>query len=273
MIGNNNFKITIFTPTFNREHTLSRCYESIVKQDYDNFEWLIVDDGSTDATKSLIESFEKENRISIKYIYQNNSGKQAAWNNAVIVSKSSDFFMCVDSDDVLMPGAIESIIDYLSIISEDDEVIGLRCIAVRESTRNADSKFGNSEIKKDTWFNEIKSRKIGERIDVFKRSYLMEYLYPVEPNIKFIPESWFYSNVAKKYKFLYLNKPVSMFYDNHDNNRLSRSSIITHARGHRIARGAILRNVPPHIWISTPVLFLKTVIRYFQSVYYARLKK
>ena len=60
-------KITIFTPTYNRAHTLQRLYNSIKEQEYSDFEWIIVDDGSSDNTKNLIESFIAENKIKIKY--------------------------------------------------------------------------------------------------------------------------------------------------------------------------------------------------------------
>ena len=76
-------KITIFTPAYNRAYTLQRLYESIKKQEYKNFEWISVDDGSKDNTKELIHSFISEKKVDIKYFFQENSGKHIAINKGV----------------------------------------------------------------------------------------------------------------------------------------------------------------------------------------------
>ena len=95
-----NIKLTIFTPTYNRANTLGRLYESLKIQSNQDFEWLIVDDGSSDDTQALIDSFIEEQILSIRYIKQSNAGKQAAWNNAVL-NAQGEFFCGVDSDDAL----------------------------------------------------------------------------------------------------------------------------------------------------------------------------
>ena len=63
--------ITVFTPTYNREKYLKTLYESLLNQEFDKFEWLIVDDGSSDNTRTLVESLINENKIKIRYKYQN----------------------------------------------------------------------------------------------------------------------------------------------------------------------------------------------------------
>lgn len=62
--------LTIFTPTYNRAHTLKRTYESLCRQTCNDFEWLIIDDGSTDNTKGLVNTWIADNVLSIRYIYQ-----------------------------------------------------------------------------------------------------------------------------------------------------------------------------------------------------------
>ena len=76
-------KISILTATYNREKLLPQLYQSLVRnsEDYSNFEWLIMDDGSTDHTEELITSWMKEGKINIQYYYQENAGKMAAINN------------------------------------------------------------------------------------------------------------------------------------------------------------------------------------------------
>ena len=79
----NSTEITVFTPTFNRAHLLHQCYESLLKQTYKNFEWLIVDDGSSDNTKETVEHFITENKIKIRYFFKRNGGKHTAVNFGV----------------------------------------------------------------------------------------------------------------------------------------------------------------------------------------------
>ena len=69
-------ELTVFTPTYNRAYTLGRLYESLCRQSNKNFEWLVVDDGSKDGTEELIKSWQSEEKISIRYIYQENGGKR-----------------------------------------------------------------------------------------------------------------------------------------------------------------------------------------------------
>ena len=100
--------VTIFTPTYNRGYLLTRLYNSLLEQTDINFEWIIVDDGSTDSTKEIVSSFIEDKRIKVIYEYQNNSGKHVAVNKGIDLA-SGDYFGIVDSDDYLLPDAIYSI--------------------------------------------------------------------------------------------------------------------------------------------------------------------
>lgn len=104
--------ITIFTPTFNRCNLIDNLYQSLLKQISKNFEWLVVDDGSTDNTENYFNSLiKKENPFPIHYIKQQNGGKHRAINNGIKQAKG-DLFFIVDSDDTLTPNAIEKIIEW-----------------------------------------------------------------------------------------------------------------------------------------------------------------
>ena len=92
--------ITIITPTYNREKKLTKAYKSLVKQTDKNFEWLVVDDGSTDNTKDLINKFKKEKKIKIRYIYKENGGKHTALNVGTQKAKG-ELLLILDSDDYL----------------------------------------------------------------------------------------------------------------------------------------------------------------------------
>ena len=106
-----NVSITVFTPTYNRGYTLKKLYNSLKKQSDNDFEWLIIDDGSTDDTKSLVKDFIKENKVNIRYMYKKNEGKYKAINTAIDLAKGELFFI-VDSDDWITEDSIETIKKY-----------------------------------------------------------------------------------------------------------------------------------------------------------------
>ena len=88
-------RLTIFTPTYNRAYILPKLYESLCVQTCQDFEWLIVDDGSTDNTQELVKEWIEDKKISVRYVYQENRGKMQAFNKAVSLSES-ELFVCVD---------------------------------------------------------------------------------------------------------------------------------------------------------------------------------
>ena len=105
-------RITVFTPTFNRAHTLPRTYESLKKQRDKRFIWLIIDDGSTDDTKQLVSQWMKENdSFQIKYIYKENGGMHTA-HNIAYENIETELNVCIDSDDCLAENAIDLILDF-----------------------------------------------------------------------------------------------------------------------------------------------------------------
>ncbi|EKN6387546.1 glycosyltransferase family 2 protein [Yersinia enterocolitica] len=256
--------VTIFTPTFNRSHVLKRCYLSILEQHRDDIEWLIIDDGSTDDTANIVKEFQNENKLKIKYIYQNNSGKQASWNRAVENAKG-EYFIGVDSDDILATGSINNLLSIRDVF-DDESIIGIRAISMNSNKMKPDSLYLYGRDDESSWFDEFRSGLRGERIDFFKTKILKKYLYPINENIKFIPEIWFYSTVSKEYCFYYSSILVGIFFDDDQTNRLSKSSIKKHAVGHYISRKALLENIPFKIWLSRPLDFVKSVLRINQAL-------
>jgi Glycosyltransferases involved in cell wall biogenesis len=103
------YKITVFTPTFNRKHTLSRLYKSLREQTYTDFEWLVIDDGSTDDTEAMIKNWMAEkNPFPIYYHYKENGGKHTAINLGLDKAQG-DLFFTADSDDFLTKDALEKV--------------------------------------------------------------------------------------------------------------------------------------------------------------------
>lgn len=263
--------LTIFTPTYNRAHTLERLYQSLKNQTTHQFEWLVIDDGSTDNTQGVIAKFIEENVIKIRYIKQENSGKQAAWNHAVMLAKG-DLFCGVDSDDALYSNdSVEKVFtEYLDYLT-DESVIGLRFQAYSNIKNKSDGKELSNDIVVCSYIDELLDKeKQGERIDVLKTSIIKKYLYPIKNDVKFIPELWFYVATIN-YKFIYIPKPLRLFYDEIAINRLSRSSIKKYAKGHYIARSCLLKNISLCQLLKNKYLLIASIIRFSQCANYLKI--
>lgn len=97
--------VTVFTPVYNRGYCVRNVYESLVKQSFKDFEWLVINDGSYDDTEEVIKSCMDEKKIVIRYFYQKNGGQHRALNSAIEKAKGK-LLMIVDSDDYLTEDAL-----------------------------------------------------------------------------------------------------------------------------------------------------------------------
>lgn len=120
--------LTVFTPTYNRAHTLPRLYQSLCSQTSDDFEWLVIDDGSTDGTKDLVAQWKKENVIPIQYVYKENGGLYTGYNVAYLTIET-ELNVCIDSDDAMPADAVEKIIRIWNERGSDSYagITGLDC--------------------------------------------------------------------------------------------------------------------------------------------------
>ena len=102
--------LTVFTPTYNRAHTLKRLYDSLCRQTCKDFEWFVIDDGSVDNTRELVQEFIDEGVIPIRYIYKENGGLYTGYNTAY-ANIETELNVCVDSDDYMPDNAVELIVE------------------------------------------------------------------------------------------------------------------------------------------------------------------
>ena len=101
--------LTVFTPSYNRAHLIGRGYDSLCKQTCQDFEWLVIDDGSTDNTREVIAQYIAEQRIAIRYIWKENGGLYTGYNIAY-TNITSPLNVCIDSDDFIPENAVELIL-------------------------------------------------------------------------------------------------------------------------------------------------------------------
>lgn len=256
--------ITVFTPTYNRAYTLERLYRSLIIQSSKNFQWVVVDDGSTDNTDELIKKYIGEKKVEIIYQKKNNGGKMSAINLGVQLAQGELFFI-VDSDDFLTETAIATIEKYYKDLPENFGGLVFR-------KRNIGGKdFGNfpHEII-DSDPVEIFYRKgiLGDKAEVIKTEVMKKYSFPLIPGEKFIPEGLIWNRIGREYKLRYVNRGIYNFEyiaDGYTNNfsKVMREN----PQGMKLYYGEMIReNIP----VKNKIKF---ILRYIQSCYYIWRKK
>lgn len=199
-------KISILTSSYNRANLLDKLYQSlIINSKYEvEIEWLIMDDGSTDNTKEVIERIKKENMIKIKYFFQENQGKMKALNNLVEKATGELIIEC-DSDDYFTE-------DAFKIVKEEYEkntkegIYALCFLKYNQDGKNMGNNFIN---KKTTMFDlYFKEKENGEKSLVFYSDIRRKYKYELEKNERFITEARMYHKMDLNYRILCINKPI-----------------------------------------------------------------
>lgn len=202
------YMITIFTPTYNRANTIIRTYESLINQTCKDFEWLIVDDGSTDNTELLVQEWINNKSISIRYVKQSNGGKYRAYNNGLRLAKG-EFFFCVDSDDWLPTNAIELILSYAERLRGEDTLAGIIALKLYKDETVIGLPYKKHGISSSLYDLEL-SGEGGERSIVFKTSIARMFPFPEETNEKFLGESVIYDRFHGKYEFIVFNDALTI---------------------------------------------------------------
>lgn len=215
-------QITIFTPTYNRAHLLPRLYESLKAQTCQDFEWIIVDDGSTDNTEEVVQSWlhpaspphpplkggsSEFCNFPIYYIRKVNGGKHSAINRGVKEARGELFYI-VDSDDRLPANALERITYYYEQIKDDSHfagVCGLKCYFDGKQVG------GNQDFEPfDCSLLDIRQKYHikGDMAEVVRTKVFKEFPFPEIENERFCPEALIWNRIAQKYVMRYFHENV-----------------------------------------------------------------
>lgn len=209
--------ITVFTPAYNRAHTLHRVYESLCNQTYKDFEWLVIDDGSTDDTQPLMQSYVSDAALDfdIRYHYQPNQGKHNATNCAIKMARG-DFFITLDSDDGCKPDALESFIKVWDTIP-NEEKSAYKGVSCRCCTPDRPNQIIGTHLPSPVFdSHDLDLRYVhkvkGELWGMTRREVLLENLYPAIQGLHYYPEGVYWSQIGLKYKTRYFDEPLRYYY-------------------------------------------------------------
>lgn len=200
--------LTILTPTYNREKSLVRLFESLEHQTNTNFEWIVVDDGSTDDTRTLVDQLSKRSKIGIKYLNKINGGKHTAL-NCGLANASGDLIFIVDSDDWLTPDAVESIYGAYEEYRDRKDICGFSFLR-----KYPDGEINGSLFKEDRYIASYIQARINsndthaDKAEVYYARVLNEFPFPEFLGEKFLGEDIVWIRIARKYKMVHLNKAI-----------------------------------------------------------------
>lgn len=200
--------LTIFTPAYNRSDTLERTFRSLCRQAFTDFEWLIVDDGSTDGTEAMVASFAAHSPFAIRYFRQAHGGKHRAYNTALPLARG-EFFFTVDSDDYLSDGSLAIVAANAPILRNDGALCGI--VALKEKTSGGIyGRHFRADAEVVTLARLERARCNGERSFVFKTEIARAYPFPEVEGEDFVTESVVYDRIDRDWAFLALDKPLTV---------------------------------------------------------------
>lgn len=199
--------LTVFTPAYDRAHTLPRTYDSLLGQECKDFIWLIVDDGSTDNTADLVRQWQRaENGFEIQYIYKENGGMHTAHNTAY-ENIHTELNVCIDSDDKMAPGAVakikrvwEQVRDkgYAGIIALDSDFSG-----------NLIGKGFPEGLTETTLGGYYAAGGVGDKKLIYRTDVINSVPpYPVFPGEKYVGLVYKYTLIDQKYKLFVFDDVV-----------------------------------------------------------------
>lgn len=199
-------RLTVFTPAYNRAHTLPRTYQSLCEQDCKDFIWLIIDDGSTDGTADLVKEWQKsvDNGFEIQYIYKENGGMHTAHNTAY-ENIRTELNVCIDSDDCMGRHAVRMILEKWEKVREKGYagIIGLDA--------DLDGKVIGSGfpqgLKETTVVGYYEAGGSGDKKLVYRTDIINQYPpYPMFEGEKYVSLAYKYRLIDQSYKMAVLDE-------------------------------------------------------------------
>lgn len=212
------FLFTVFTPAYNRAHTIGRVFESLKAQTFRDFEWLIVDDGSDDGTGDLVGSWISDAGFPIRYIRKANGGKHTALNTGIDKARG-ELFLTLDSDDACVPEALERFAFHWNEIEpgERENYSAVTALCMRPDGTLEGKEFPASPFISNTFEVHNRYHISGEKWGFQRTDVLRRCRFPEFPGERFLPEGVVWNRIARAgYLTRYINERLRIYYPEQD---------------------------------------------------------
>lgn len=198
-------KISIVTPVYNRADRIVKLYNSLLNQTNKNFEWIVIDDGSTDNIEQVIDTF--NDNLEIRYIKKKNGGKCSALNVA-IDNCNNDWFFVVDSDDYLMADAVNKVYETIDKIEGKLEIVGIVAYRVYNNNKISGRKFPDK--KQIIGYNELNYHynQDGETALIYRTEILKCHKHKAIVEENFLSEEIQYNELDEEGDLWILSEPL-----------------------------------------------------------------
>jgi glycosyltransferase involved in cell wall biosynthesis len=259
------YLFTVFTPTYNRAATLPRVYRSLQAQSFRDFEWLIVDDGSTDETRSLVESWQREASFPIRYLWQEHAHKKTAVSRGV-AEANGELFLSLDSDDEMFPATLATFrAIWLGIPEADrDRYSGVTGLCVYADGSIVGDRYPRSPLDSNSLENAHRWKIKGEKFGFQRTDILRKFSFPKDIN-GYVPEGVIWFAIARAgYITRYVNEVLRVYHQTEGSIvHVKRSLVaIRHAEGAAFAASEEL-SIDLRQWgLRDPIYFVKRAALY-----------
>lgn len=213
------FQFTVFTPVFNRKHTIHRVWESLLSQTFKDFEWIVVNDGSSDGIEPILNEYKSKASFPVTIIHQSNQGKHIAWNRAVEIARG-ELFVPADSDDAFVPETLEIFLKNWLEIPENERpgFSGINVLCIDSGSKNIiGTKFPESPFVSNNLDLVYLHKISGEKWGCIRADCLKLRKNPEIPS-SHMPEAWIWFWLARRFKVMCINVPLRIYYQNQGDN-------------------------------------------------------
>ena len=253
---------TVFTATHNRAHTLPRVLDCLEHQTFRDFEWLIVDDGSTDGTRALVDDWQSRTAFPLRYVHQPHAGKHVAFNRGVREA-TGQLFLSLDSDDGAVPQALERFKSLWESIPVDRRPRFSAVTALRmfEDGRPVGDRFPRDITDSESLEMYFKYRLRGDKWGFQRRDVLRDNPFPEPPGVTFVSEAVVWFAIARRFKTRYVNDYLGINYKSDPAERRLSNLTVATAQGRLLFHKAVIEDYLDYA-ASSPLLILKSLINY-----------
>ena len=200
--------LTVFTPTYNRAYILPQCYASMRRQTCQDFVWLVVDDGSTDGTRELVQTWQSEdNGFELRYVYQENQGMHGA-HNLAYETIDTVLNTCIDSDDYMPDDAVEKILRFWESCPPRDDIAGFLALDEDKQGNIIGTPLPADKAPMTSYDVYYKYGVKGDKKFILRSDLTRLHPYPIFPGEKYVNLATKYSLLDRDYKLWLLNEPV-----------------------------------------------------------------